>query len=187
MASRLWLGWEWRRYSLEGDIRVTAILVMGVAGSGKSTVGQRLSEALRWPFIDGDDHHPPANVAKMSAGIPLEDEDRWPWLRRLHELMAEADRDGRSVVIASSALKQRYRDVLAGDLVDVRVVYLRGDFDLLMERLSMRRGHFMKPQMLHSQMAALEEPDDALVLDVARPVDELVAEVARWVSGEGAA
>ncbi len=166
---------------------MTAILVMGVAGSGKSTVGQRLSEALRWPFIDGDDHHPPANVAKMSAGIPLEDEDRWPWLRRLHELMAEADRDGRSVVIASSALKQRYRDVLAGDLVDVRVVYLRGDFDLLMERLSMRRGHFMKPQMLHSQMAALEEPDDALVLDVARPVDELVAEVARWVSGEGAA
>ncbi len=164
---------------------MTALLVMGVAGSGKSTVGQRLSETLGWPFIDGDDHHPPANVAKMSAGIPLEDEDRWPWLRRLHELMAEADRDGRSVVIASSALKQRYRDVLAGDLVDVRVVYLRGDFDLLMERLSTRRGHFMKPQMLHSQMAALEEPDGALVLDVARPIDDIVAEVARWVSGEG--
>ena len=166
---------------------MTVILVMGVAGSGKSTVGQRLGEALGWPFIDGDDHHPPANVAKMSAGIPLDDEDRWPWLWRLHELMAEADRDGRSVVIASSALKQRYRDMLAGDLADVRVVYLRGDFDLLMERLSTRRGHFMKPQMLHSQMAALEEPDHALVLDVARPVDDIVTEVVRWVTGKDGA
>lgn len=166
---------------------MTVILVMGVAGSGKSTVGQRLGEALGWPFIDGDDHHPPANVAKMSAGIPLDDEDRWPWLRRLHELMAEADRDGRSVVIASSALKQRYRDMLAGDLADVRVVYLRGDFDLLMERLSTRRGHFMKPQMLHSQMAALEEPDYALVLDVARPVDDIVTEVVQWVTGKDGA
>lgn len=174
----------WLQKKLKGDELVTVILVMGVAGSGKSTVGQRLGEALGWPFIDGDDHHPPANVAKMSAGIPLDDEDRWPWLGRLHELMAEADREGRSVVIASSALKQRYRDMLTGELADMRVVYLRGDFDLLMERLSTRRGHFMKPQMLHSQMAALEEPQDALVLDVARPVDDIVAEVVRWVAGK---
>ena len=152
------------------------IVVMGVAASGKTTVGHMLAEDLGWTFYDADDFHPRANVEKMSHGIPLDDEDRRPWLERLRELIKECLSLGRDAVLACSALKESYRESL---LVDERVkfAYLEADRALIRERLTERSGHFMKAEMLDSQFAALEEPEASTHYDASRPPAELVREI----------
>lgn len=152
------------------------ILLMGVAGSGKSTVGQRLAHELNWPFLDADDFHPAANRAKMSAGIPLDDADRAPWLETLHAELASRSARGESAVLACSALKGRYREVLERE-IPLRWVYLQGSPALLRSRLAQRTGHYMRPEMLDSQLATLEPPAGALTLDVAASPAELVTRI----------
>ncbi len=143
------------------------VILMGVSGAGKTTVGQRLAVSLGWRLLDADDFHPPANIDKMGRGIPLEDPDRWPWLDRLNALVREAEARGENVLLACSALKARYRERLAAGCVAARWVYLKGDFALIESRLNARKGHYMKAGLLQSQFAALEEPADALVADIA--------------------
>lgn len=145
---------------------------MGVSGSGKSTLGAPLAERLGWEFLDADDFHPPANVAKMSAGIPLEDTDRWPWLERLNEEMRRRE----NAVLACSALKASYRQVLCRAL-ECRIVHLRGSFDLLLARLEARKHRYMPASLLESQFATLEPPAGAIDIDVARPPEECVATI----------
>jgi len=152
------------------------VIVMGVAGSGKSTIGQLLADRLGWPFYDGDDLHPAANVEKMRAGIPLTDEDRSGWLSALADVIAEHLRQNQSAVIACSALRQNYRDKLHVD-DNVRFVYLRGSYNLIEARLRQRTGHYMPPDLLVSQFATLEEPQDALTFDVSQPPEQIVAEI----------
>jgi gluconokinase len=149
------------------------ILLMGVAGSGKTTVGLALAGALQWRFVDADDFHSPANIAKMQAGTPLQDADRAPWLASLHDAIAGWLHEGSNVILACSALKQTYREeLLAGQ--GVKLVYLRGSQDLIAKRLSERHGHYMNPELLASQFATLEEPRDALVIDVGTTVARVV-------------
>ena len=142
------------------------VIVMGVTGVGKTTVGQLLAEKTGWPLYDADAYHSPANVEKMRAGIPLTDDDRWPWLDRLNALLREAESRGESAILACSALKQRYRERLQKSLKSVRWVYLKGDIELIRSRLQQRKGHYMNPGLLQSQFDALEPPGDALVVDV---------------------
>jgi gluconokinase len=144
------------------------IVVMGVAGAGKSTIGQLLASELRCEFLDGDSLHPPANIQKMTMGIPLTDADRTPWLAAIHTRIVESFECGRNLVVACSALKQRYRETLA-DGVSITWVYLKGSEEVIRTRLLERHNHFMKTQMLASQLADLEEPSDAIVIDVAVP------------------
>lgn len=153
------------------------LIMMGVTASGKTTVGERLSKRLKWPFYDADAFHPPANIAKMSRGEPLTDEDRQPWLAALHAKIAEHSHAGRPAVFACSALKETYRDTLRGDLPDVHFVYLKGDPAVLQARLDHRKGHFMPRTMLPSQLEALQEPADALVLDAANTPSSLVRQI----------
>lgn len=145
------------------------VVVMGVCGCGKTTVGEALATALGWPFFDADDFHPAANVEKMAAGNPLTDDDRWPWLDRLAAEMGAIDRGGRNAVLACSALRQCYRDriAVAGD---VRFVHLRGDRATIAERIGARRHRYMPLALLDSQFAVLEPPTDAIDIDVAAPV-----------------
>ncbi len=145
------------------------ILLMGVSGSGKTTTGQALAAAFQWPFFDADDFHPEANVAKMAAGTPLTDEDRWPWLDRIAAEMRKVLARGESAVFACSALRAAYRKRLlaAGD---VRLVHLKGDMTTIAARLAQRAHRYMPASLLPSQFAALEEPRDALVVDVREPV-----------------
>ena len=152
------------------------VIVMGVAGCGKSTIGQRLADRLGWPFYDGDDFHPPANIEKMSKSIPLTDEDRSGWLRALADLIGDHVRQNQSAVIACSALKQKYRDRLQIDS-SVRFVYLRGSYDLILARLRERPGHYMKPDLLDSQFTALEEPPGALTIDIMQLPEEIVTQI----------
>jgi gluconokinase len=151
---------------------------MGPAGSGKTTVGELLAAQLGWEFADGDSFHSPANVEKMSHGIPLTDADRLPWLQSIREAMLQWRAQGRSVVLACSALKRRYRELL---LIgpEAKLVYLKGSFELLRQRLHSRTGHYAGEQILTSQFADLEEPTDAevLVVDVAHSPAEIVAEI----------
>lgn len=146
---------------------------MGVAGSGKTTVGRHLAEALGWQFYDADDFHPPANVEKMSRGIPLNDAERIPWLETLRELVRECLERGDSAVLACSALKASYREYLLTS-ERVKLVYLKGDHALIEERLKSRQGHFMKPEMLNSQFATLEEPDEISHHDISLPPKDVV-------------
>lgn len=159
-----------------------AYVIMGVAGSGKTTVGQALAGRLGVPFYDGDDFHPPENVAKMSAGIPLTDADREPWLERLHDLIADHLARNATVVIACSALKQSYRAQLRAGNAGLRIVYLAGDMDLINARLSRRAGHFMKAEMLQSQFDALEppSPQDALIVAVDQDVETIVNKIIEY-------
>lgn len=143
------------------------LIIMGVTGAGKTTVGQLLANELGWRFHEADDFHPPENKAKMHAGIPLTDEDRWPWLRALRVAIEQALADGAGAVVTCSALKQAYREALAGGLEGVHFIHLTGDQAVLAARLSGRRGHFMNPALLDSQIATLEPPGDALEVDVA--------------------
>jgi len=151
------------------------IILMGVSGSGKTTIGQRLAQALGWPFYDGDQFHPRANVDKMQQGMPLTDEDRWPWLQALRAHIETCIQQAVSAVLACSALKQVYRDYLRIDEAEVKLVYLKGDYDLIHERLAQRHGHFMPPGLLASQFAALEEPERAVVVDIGPPPEAIVA------------
>jgi gluconokinase len=156
------------------------IILMGVAGSGKTTVATRLAARLGWFFLEGDDLHPATNVAKMASGLPLGDEDRRPWLSALRARIETALAAGGDLVVTCSALKRDYRRTLRVDPSRVHFVYLRVAAVLLADRLSQRQGHFMPPAMLSSQLAALEEPSpaEALILDGAQAPDALVAEIA---------
>ncbi len=154
-----------------------ALVLMGVSGCGKTSLGQRLSQILGWPFFDGDDFHPLENVAKMAAGIPLTDEDRAPWLAALHDLIADHLVQGQSLLLACSALKQKYRAQLSAGNPGTIFVHLKGDFDLIFGRMQARAGHYMKAEMLRSQFAALEEPAEALTVDISQNLDTIVAEI----------
>ena len=159
------------------------IVVMGVSGAGKTTVGRALAETLGWPFYDGDDFHPPANIEKMRQGVPLTDADRRPWLETLRALIARHLQEGRPAVVACSALKRSYRDVLRRAGEGVRFVHLAADYETIRRRLEARRGHFFDPKLLQSQFDDLEAPDadEVLILEATRPVSELVrAIVTRW-------
>jgi len=153
------------------------VVVMGVAGVGKTTVGRLLARGLGAGFVDADDYHPAANVAKMHAGQPLTDEDRRPWLARLNEVLLEYAARNAPVVLACSALKQRYRDQLFAGVRDGRLVYLRGTKEMIAARLGARREHFMNPALLDSQFAALEEPADAVVADVGGTPEAIAAAI----------
>jgi gluconokinase len=144
------------------------VILMGVSGAGKTTIGRLLAHTLGWRFLEGDDFHPPANVAKMHAGVPLTDEDRAPWLETLRGVLAEAVARGENVVLACSALRERYRQVLSVDPAQVRWVYLQGAPALIAKRLAARRGHFMPASLLDSQFNVLEEPREALGVDVSQ-------------------
>jgi gluconokinase len=159
-----------------------ALVVMGVSGSGKSTIAEQLAARLGWRYVDGDLFHPPANVAKMSAGHPLTDEDRWPWLRAI---AAEIDRlaaAGARAVVACSALKRAYRDILVHGRDDIRIVFLNGTKDLIAKRLAARKGHFMPPGLLDSQFKTLEPPQPSerpITVSIDAPVDGIVDDIAR--------
>ncbi|WNG54298.1 gluconokinase [Archangium gephyra] len=155
------------------------IIVMGVSGSGKTTVGQRLAAALGCQFRDADDFHPPGNIAKMAAGIALTDEDRAPWLTVLRERVENTLAAGEVLVLACSALKRAYRERLTVDAARQRWVYLKVPRELLAERLKARRGHYMRAVLLDSQLAALEVPEDALVVEATAEPDTLVATILR--------
>lgn len=143
---------------------------MGVSGSGKSTIGQLLSQKLGWPFYDGDDFHPRENIAKMRQGIPLTDEDRRSWLSTLRSLIEQ----NQNAIIACSSLKESYRDYLEGERTDIVWIYLKGSYEEILERMQHRQGHFMQPQMLRSQFATLEEPKNALVIDISLLPEEII-------------
>lgn len=155
------------------------VLLMGVTGSGKTTVGEKLAAELGWTFSDADDLHPAANKAKMRAGIPLTDDDRWPWLLAVRQVIEQALRDNRGAIIACSALKAAYRDVLAGGLEPIRFVLLDGDPAVLKARLVQRRHEFMNPALLESQIDTLERPPNAIVIDIEPPLDEQVRRIRR--------
>jgi gluconokinase len=145
------------------------LIMMGVSGSGKTTVGQLLAQEFGWPFYEGDEFHSPANIAKMSQGIPLSDSDRVPWLAALEQLMDSLLAAGRSAIFTCSALKHEYREQLRQGRPEVRFVYLKGSYELIRERLEERSGHYMRAGMLDSQFDALEEPagEDVLTLNAA--------------------
>ena len=149
------------------------VLIMGVTGSGKTTIGALLAAAMGWPFYDADDFHSPDNVRKMTSGVPLTDEDRGPWLEELHELIAHHDERGENGVLACSALKEAYRRILSAD-ADVALVYLKADPGLIRSRLASRRGHYMPPRLIESQFLDLEEPTEGIIVDAARPPEETV-------------
>jgi gluconokinase len=154
-------------------------IVMGVSGSGKTTMARLLALATGGAWLDADDFHSAENKARMSAGIPLTDDDRAPWLDRLNaELRAEANK-GKPVFLACSALKQKYRDRLIAGLAQARFIYLKGSFELIRSRLALRKNHFMPPGLLESQFADLEEPKDAIVLDIFRTDDQLLEDFRR--------
>src|SRR5438874_5671287 len=153
---------------------------MGVAGSGKTRVGRALAESLGWPFHDADDFHPPANVAKMAAGLPLTDDDRWPWLDRIVDALRQIAVDGGNAVLAGSAVRQIYRDRIAR-AGNVRFVYLKGDLATIAARLAVRSHKYMPASLLPSQFATLEEPADALVIDIRADVAAKVAAIRAWL------
>ena len=157
------------------------IVLMGVTGSGKTTVGLALAEALEWQFVDADAFHSATNVAKMRAGIPLDDADRAPWLDSLHGAIVGWLKAGAQIVLACSALKQSYRErLLVGS--DVKLVYLRGSRQQISERLEKRHGHYMDPKLLASQFAVLEEPSEAIAVDVNADVPQIVAQIRKALS-----
>jgi gluconokinase len=155
------------------DLKSMIVIVMGVSGCGKSTIGQPLAERLGCPFLDADEFHPPANVAKMAAGIPLTDADRWPWLALLNGKLKEH----KSAVLACSALKQSYRDVLAKGLTGCRFVHLRGSLELIRARLAERRHRYMPASLLESQFATLEPPQDAIEVDIGQAPEACLQEI----------
>jgi gluconokinase len=163
------------------------VVLMGVSGSGKTKLGKELAASLGWPFFDGDDFHPDANVAKMAAGTPLTDADRWPWLDRLASAMAAVLERGGDAVLACSALRQAYRDRIASrarSQGDFRFVYIKGDYETILPRVLSRAHRYMPAALLASQFATLEEPPDAIVVDVAAPVAEKIEQIrARIGSG----
>jgi gluconokinase len=165
-----------RDLAVEHSMKPRAVLVMGVSGSGKSTVGKALADRMDWTFADADDYHPPANREKMSRGEPLTDEDRQPWLEKLHDLITEHALKQKTIVLACSALKEKYREILVGDLEGVTLVFLRGDAELIAERMR-HREHFMPVSLLETQLATLEPPTDAIIVDIAQPLETMLEQV----------
>ena len=164
--------------------RPVIVLIMGVAGCGKTTVAARLAQRLGCAFQEGDALHPPENVAKMSAGTPLGDADRAPWLARIAACIDDWRARGEGGVVTCSALKRAYREVVVGDRAEVRLVHLAGSRDLIGQRLAARRGHFMPPALLDTQFATLEPPavdDRTLVIDVGPTPDEIVETIVAWL------
>ncbi len=153
------------------------ILLMGVAGAGKTTVGALLADDLGWPFYDGDAFHPAANVEKMRQNVPLTDADRLPWLTVLRRLIDDLVRQETSAVVTCSAIKQAYRDQLLDGPGDVRLVFLKGDFALIQEWMQKRRGHYFKADLLRSQFEALEEPTSGLAIDIAQPLEVIIEQI----------
>ena len=150
------------------------VVLMGVSGAGKTTIGRRLARRLAWPFIDADDYHPSANVAKMAAGVALTDEDRWPWLDALNRRM----REERDAIVACSALKHAYRERLLAGIADARVVFLSGSRALIAQRLAERKHRYMPASLLDSQFATLEPPLHAITVDVSGEPDDCVEAIA---------
>jgi gluconokinase len=164
--------------SAPGDVNV--LVIMGVTGVGKTSVGLALTERLGWEFQECDRLHPPANVAKMRSGVPLTDEDRWPWLRTIAALIDRWRAEGRRGIVTCSALKRAYRRVVVGERPDVRLVYLTGPAPLIAQRIAARRGHYMPLSLLPSQLAALEPPgapERPITLSVDRPPDAVADEI----------
>lgn len=161
--------------------QTAVIILMGVSGAGKTTVGKALARDLGWRFYEGDNFHPQRNVAKMTEGIPLTDADRRPWLAALHDLISDTLARGESAVLTCSALKETYRQRLLAGNEGAVVVWLRGDYDLIRERLRERESHFMKAGMLQSQFEALEAPQEAIVVNVDGSVAEIVRKIRQRV------
>ena len=159
-----------------------ALVVMGVSGSGKSTIADKLAERLNWAFGDADKFHPASNVAKMSAGQPLTDEDRWPWLQAIADEIDRVCNAGQHAVIACSALKRAYRDILVHGRNDVRIIYLKGTQELIASRLARRKGHFMPPGLLDSQFKTLEPPgqgETPVTVSIDASVEAIVDDIVR--------
>lgn len=150
---------------------------MGVSGSGKTTLGTALALRLGWDFFDADNFHPPENVTKMSKGIPLTDTDRVPWLSALHDLLASTLASNRHPILACSALKEKYRLQLLDGVEGMETIYLKGGYELISSRMTARQGHFMRPEMLQSQLAVLEEPANAFTLDISLSIDNMVDKI----------
>ena len=151
------------------------VVVMGVSGSGKTTIGEALAARLGWRYLDADDYHPQENVAKMAAGTPLQDEDRWPWLEKINLVLRQQE----DAVLGCSALKDAYRKRLAAGLQDCRIVHLKGSFELLSRRAAERKHRFMPASLLKSQFETLEPPRSAIEVDVAQPVEACVQQILR--------
>lgn len=154
------------------------VLIMGVAGSGKTTIARALAERLGWRYQEGDALHPQANVARMSAGTPLTDADRWPWLHAIAAVIDTWRAEGQNGIVTCSALKRAYRDILIGPRADVRLVFLAGDKPLIAARMAARTGHFMPPALLDSQLATLEPPgpdENPIVADISLGPDAIVS------------
>lgn len=149
------------------------VVLMGVSGCGKTTVGLVLAERTGWRLYDADEFHSAASIEKMRSGIALEDADRWPWLDRMNAMLVQKQAQGECVLLACSALKQKYRDRLAKGCLQLHWVYLKGDFDLIRRRLEARKNHYMKAGLLESQFAALEEPQDAIVAEIGAAPDAI--------------
>ena len=149
------------------------LILMGVAGCGKTSVGRMLAERLRWKYYEGDEYHPKENVEKMSNGIPLNDQDRMPWLLMLRTIIKDALSHNENIILSSSALKEAYRKILKVNN-QIKFIYLKGSYDLIESRMKLRKDHFMKSGMLKSQFEALEEPADAIVIDIDQPLEKIV-------------
>jgi len=156
------------------------VLIMGVVGVGKTTVGSLLARQLGWEFVDADSFHSPANVEKIRLGIPLDDADRAPWLNAIRQAMDQWVAKKQDVVLACSALKKNYREELNGG-ADVKVVYLKGTYDTIHRRLGLRQGHFATGELLASQFAILEEPEEGIAMDVDQSPAKIVEEIRRWL------
>jgi len=164
------------------DPAPNALIVMGVSSSGKSSIGKALAERLGWRFADGDDFHPPANVEKQRAGQALTDEDRWPWLQSIADEIDRVTAEGGKLVVACSALKRAYRDLLVHGRHDIRIVYLDGSRELIAKRMAARKNHFMPPSLLDSQFKTLEVPgtdEQVIAVSIDDDIDGIVAAIAK--------
>lgn len=157
------------------------LVLMGVSGCGKTTIGKMLAERLSCTFYDGDDYHPESNIKKMAGGQPLNDSDRLPWLKKLNSILSECNGSGRDAVLACSALKKTYRDLISKDIDGLEFVFLKGGFDLINERMQKRKDHYMKADMLRSQFDALEEPDNVIVMCIDDLPSNIVTNILRVI------
>jgi len=171
-----------RAYARCDTLPPMIVVVMGVSGSGKTTVGRLLAKRLGWVFHEGDEFHSAANIEKMSEGVPLTDGDRWPWLAGIKEEIARCIESDSDAVIACSALRGAYRTFLAAGVPEIRFVYLRGDAPTILDRMNTRASHYMKSDMLDSQMVSLEEPEGAIEADIRDSPETIVAEIESQLS-----
>lgn len=156
------------------------LVIMGVSGSGKTSVGKLLCEKLGWKYFEGDEYHPKENIEKMSQGFPLNDDDRKPWLLKLRSLIEESLMQEKNIILTCSGLKESYRKILKVNN-DVKFIYLKGSYELIESRMKLRKDHFMKPGMLSSQFEALQEPTDAMVINIDQELNKIVGEIVQMV------